>query len=354
MSIFGKNKKSIQEGGNNSTNLQGQNVVLNTGITYSDAKEIALDVFKTDFIELSQSAANIAKQRAEELVDNFLNKLEEKNPSKLDMMEDPDMQYAIFTAQKEYARSGEKEMEDMLVNILLERINENTQSLKKIVLNESLEVLPKLTNSQLDILTLVFLLHETRNNNVNSSASLKNYLDTFFKPFLNNLTKDKASYQHLQFTGCCTSIGIVEDRFSEIMKNQYKGIFSLGFEKVAFDSIVNGEPGYESLLVPCINNLSLFQLRGVSAKNIKQNLAAIGKDESKLPQLTSLLDKYVMSVDQANDHLIKHLPEMENLIDVYKNSYMCALVPTSVGIMLAYINLKRKAGIELDINIWIK
>ena len=33
--------KQNQESGNNSTNLQGQSVVVNQGISYSDAKEIA-------------------------------------------------------------------------------------------------------------------------------------------------------------------------------------------------------------------------------------------------------------------------------------------------------------------------
>jgi hypothetical protein len=33
-----------QEGGDNSSNLQARSIVINQGISYSDAKEIALDV----------------------------------------------------------------------------------------------------------------------------------------------------------------------------------------------------------------------------------------------------------------------------------------------------------------------
>ncbi len=193
--MFGK-KNLKQEGGKDSTNLQGQNVVINNGINYSDAKEIALDVFKSNFLELSQTAAFVAKQRAEELVDEFLKKVVEKDPTKIDKIQDPDIQYAIFTAQKEYARSGEKDLEEMLVNILLERIDENSQSLKKIVLNESLEILPKLTNSQLDILTIVFLTHETHNHNVINKQTFKNYLETYFLPFINELSLNNATYKH--------------------------------------------------------------------------------------------------------------------------------------------------------------
>ena len=237
---------------------------------------------------------------------------------------------------------------------LLDYYLASSQSLKKIVLNESLEVLPKLTNSQLDILTIVFLIHETRNHGVNSVESLKNYLKKYFVPFLSNLTKNKAPYQHLQYTGCCGSVGLAEDNFSQMLINQYTGVFSRGFERNVFDSAINNEPGYESLLTPCINNSNLFQLNVTSEDNLKEQLIKIGKDESKLSQLTGLLNGYVMTAEQANQHIIRLVPEMENLLDVWKHSYMCVLIPTSVGIMLAYINLKRKADVHVDINIWIK
>ena len=114
-------KITKQEGGENSTNLQGQSIVINQGISYLDAKNIAIDVFKANYLELSVKAADTAKQRAEELVDNFLNEVKERNPKAIQTMEDPGMQYAIFTAQKEYAKTGDKDLSDMLVDILVDR-----------------------------------------------------------------------------------------------------------------------------------------------------------------------------------------------------------------------------------------
>ena len=42
-----------QQSGDSSTNLQGQSIVVSQGISYSDAKEIALDVYKANFLKLS-------------------------------------------------------------------------------------------------------------------------------------------------------------------------------------------------------------------------------------------------------------------------------------------------------------
>ena len=103
-----------QGSGNNSTNLQGKEIVINQGISYSDAKEIALDVFKLNFLQLKKEAADIAQNRAEEITEDFLSHLNERNPEAINEFEQPAMQDALFTAQKEYAKSGDKELGDLL------------------------------------------------------------------------------------------------------------------------------------------------------------------------------------------------------------------------------------------------
>jgi hypothetical protein len=54
-----------QEAGDGSTNLQGQSIVIHQGISYADAREIALDVYKANFIQLSQEAADLARACSE-------------------------------------------------------------------------------------------------------------------------------------------------------------------------------------------------------------------------------------------------------------------------------------------------
>lgn len=351
--INDKNLK--QEGGEKSTNLQGQNVNVYNGISYSDARDIALDVFKANFLELSQNAATLAKERAEHLVDEFLNKMGESKPNKIDRIQDPDMQYALFSAQKEYARSGEKDLEDMLVSILMERIEENTHSLKKIVLNEALEIAPKLTDQQLDILTIVFLIQDTRNSKVNNKESLKNYIEIYFTPFLKNLTKEKSCYKHLEYSGCCGTVGLAEDNLSQYFLKNYKGVFSKGFDKEEFKSLTNRNEKLYSILIPCLNNSDLFQFNALTEEILRETIVEkMNESEQVFIQLKGLFNKSTMNVSEANDHLTSIVPSIKELIDTWKNSYMCAMNPTTVGTALAYINLKRKAGIELNLGIWIK
>src|SRR4051812_40016868 len=114
------NDKNLrQEGAEGSTNLQGNSIVVHQGLSYVDVKSIALDVFKSNFLELSEKAASTAKERAEELVDKFLDELQNRSPQSVENMENPSMQFALYSAQKEYVKSGDKDLADVLVDILV-------------------------------------------------------------------------------------------------------------------------------------------------------------------------------------------------------------------------------------------
>jgi len=45
---------------------------------------------------------------------------------------------------------------------------------------------------------------------------------------------------------------------------------------------------------------------------------------------------------------------MKDLLDFWDNSSMKHLTLTSVGIAIATANLRRKTGISVDLDIWIK
>lgn len=60
------------EGGDNSTNTTVAGDVNISGITYSEAREIALGVFKANFFDLSIEAKQKADVRVEEITDKVI------------------------------------------------------------------------------------------------------------------------------------------------------------------------------------------------------------------------------------------------------------------------------------------
>ena len=70
------------------------------------------------------------------------------------------MQLAVLAAQREYARTGDHALEELLVSVLLDRAREADRNLRQIALEESIAVIPKLTEKQVDILTQNTLVNE--------------------------------------------------------------------------------------------------------------------------------------------------------------------------------------------------
>lgn len=346
-------KINKQEGGENSTNLQGQNIVINQGITYQDAKNIAIDVFKSNYLELSTKAAETAKQRAEELVDDFLTEVQKRSPESINSMENPGMQYAIFTAQKEYAKTGDKDLSDMLVDILVDRAAQQERNLKQIVLDESLSIVPKLTISQLDTLTIVFILKYSRNFQVGSVPLLKKYLEDYILPFTSTLSKDASLYQHLEFAGC-GSISIGSSKIESIISKTYKGIFSKGFTKEEFEKTEIPFDKYPHIIIPCLQDNSKFQLAAIDDETLIERAKSLNIEEAELNKLKPLMNRNQMNETEVKELLKQQGDFMNTLLDIWDNSHLKNMTLTSVGIAVATANLRRKTGITVDLGIWIK
>ncbi len=123
-----------QKAGDHSLNVQIG------GITYSEARTIAMDVYKANFLRLAEDAAKLATSRAEALTDAFLIELRKRDQMAVSTMSDPGMQMALFTAQREYAKTGDKSLENLLVDLLADRAEKGGEAIGRIVLDESISV----------------------------------------------------------------------------------------------------------------------------------------------------------------------------------------------------------------------
>jgi len=250
-----------QATGDNSTNLQGKEITIYQGISYKDAKEIALDVYKANFLALSEKAATEAVRRAEELTDTFLEKLKEEMPAAVQALQEPAMQMALYTAQKEYARTGDKDLESLLVDILVERAQQTERTIQQIVLDESLAVAPKLTLEQLSALTVSFLLTRTRIHFLVSLDALQNYLESHLLPFVDDLTKAETCYEHLEYTGCGSVMRLGNLRTVEAIFNlHYPGLFCKGFESERVSTEFGDVKPPAGFLINCLHAPRSFRL----------------------------------------------------------------------------------------------
>lgn len=349
--INDKNLK--QEGGEKSTNFQGQNVNIYNGISYSDAKEIFNDLFKSNFLQLKYEAADLAQQRAEEITGKFLDDLNSKSPESISEFKEPAMQDALFTAQKEYAKSGDKDLGDLLVDILVDRVQTSTRNMLQLVLDESLKIAPSLTVEQLDTLSLSFLLIKTRSTNIRNFNGLLEMIKRDIEPFANNLLSDHNNYNYLEFHRCghvrTGSFGNLENNWLKT----YKGLFSKG---ITMDEVVKtlGEKNkFPSLIIPCLHDKTLYQVSAIDDEVLDQEMNKLKVPDDLKPKFKQVFNKSTMNGNQVKELLIKNAPIMEKIFEVWSNSKFKNFDVSSVGIAIAHANFRRRTGQTLDLSIWI-
>lgn len=348
-------KVQKQEGGDSSTNLQGKSIVVNQGISYSDAKEIALDVYKANYLQLSQDAAELARSRAEELTDDFLMKLKEENEEAIIEIGTPGMQSAIYEAQKQFAKTGDKDLEGLLVDILVERAITPERNIHQIVLDEALIVAGKLTTEQMDALTLNFLITHTQKHDLINLDAITAYINSEIIPFTHELSDTSSCYNHLEYAGCgsimeASTIKPVE----ELFKNRYPALFSKGFSEEKFKSDV-GEPAlFQGLLIKNFHSVNNIQL---SCMNIEV-LQGIAKEknisEDNINKLITLFNSTLMNATEIKEYLLEKTPPIKVLFDLWSNSSISKFTLTTVGFAIAQANFRRRTGIKLNLSTWVK
>lgn len=348
------NKDQNQSVGESATAIQagGHVTVVNVGVTPSEARAIALDVAKATFYELSGVAKDIANSRVEEITDQVIRKLETEFPAGLHKAKDPDFQYALFTVQKEHARNGDKDLGDLLVDLLVDRSKQDHRDILQIVLNESLSTAPKLTDTHLAALAVIFLFKYTQNHGVGNHQLLGEYLDKHVLPFASKLSKNQAGFQHLEFSNC-GAVGLAGNSLQNILGITYQGQFLKGFDQSEISNrgiSIGLDPRF---FVRCINDLSKLQVNANSKEALEKHLDKEQISSEDRAKILELFDLGKMTEDEIKEKVISIRPYMSDVFDIWSNSAMQTFTLTSVGMAIGHANIKRLVGEFASLSIWI-
>ena len=331
-----------QKAGDHSTNVQALKAEIHHhGLTVPDVRQICMDLFEANFYRLQSAARETAEGRAKEITERFLQELNTKNRAGLEAAADPDMQAAIFTAQRDYARFGTKHLEDVLVDLLVERTS--AASLRQIVLNEAIATASKLTAQQLDLISVFLLLAHNPpiKYNFKTWDDFKEYAKRHIAPLLHPEISDDTTYLHLKSTAC-SSQDIHQVHLVMLLTDQFPDCFSPGFERML--AIDNGY--IDALLVTSFHNPPLWQLKPMDDNTFLETCHSHGLSASDLGRF-----RQQRHTEKLND------PQLLISIDS-RFQFIPPAAPyvhlSTVGIALANANLRRRVGLEFDLGHWIK
>lgn len=341
--------KYEQSNGDNSINQQAKEI-NNYGISYQDAKDIALDIFKNNFLKLSEEANELIMSRVNKLLDDFLDQLRKDNGKGVLESKNPDFQYVLYEASKNYARSGEDTQEELLVNLLVERTKHTSRNLLQIVLDESISVVQKLTQEQINILSVIFILKNTR---VVQAANISEVFENYRKliiPLTKVITDNYTNVQHLTYTSCGTeSIG--SNTIIQGLRQTYPGLLSKGFSKEVLDKQKLPQEISNQVIK---NDGGSFYIKFSSEQDLEDYLKEKSIGEEITDKLKQLLNNYCLSEQEIKDKLKSEFPELLDFSLIYEKARLDHLNLSSVGISIGYANIKKNDPTFTDLSIWIK
>lgn len=350
--MFENAQEQVAVGGATAIQAGGNVSLTKVGLTYLEVRDVALDVFRANFYELAGMAKEVAKERAEQITEKFLKQLEKENPGGLGKANDPDFQHSLFTVQKEYARCGDKDLGDLLVDLLVDRSKQDQRNILQIVLNESLLTAPKLTESQLAALAIVFFFRYTQSFGIGNHQALGKNWDRNVLPFAGRFAISDASYQHLDFCNCGSS-SLAGVSLEQILGSVYQGLFSRGFDA---SEIANRQisVGLDSrYFIPCLNDASKVQVRANNIEGLTKRLAELGTSKGDRGKIIDLFNFGKMNDEEIREKTVAIRGYMAEVFDVWSSSPMQSFNLTSVGIAIGHANIKRLVGEFADLSIWI-
>lgn len=341
------NKQEIGSGSDGNTQITANKVTV--GIDYIQAREIAKDVFETNFLKYKDEAQVIIDKRLEDFNSSLMSKIKEKKISDLSVFGNPDFLYNLYEAQKTYVRWGDKDQEAILTSILLERFGEKTNTLKQIILNEALQVIPKLTKRHVNMLTLIFVLKQTRSKNIDTFENFCSDLGEWIDFFEENIDHKPLEIQHLEFTGCGKT-GMINFH----LINNYKAKYLEAFVKK--DTNVNIDD------LNKISQLIRYDLNGISmglrkdSLNMPEFCKILGEDKKKVGELIDIYQKNIMSDDEIMKKIIETHPKFECFYKKWANSWIQSFSLSSVGKAIGLINANTRASLTnsyYNLDTWI-
>ncbi|WP_321781895.1 LPO_1073/Vpar_1526 family protein [Burkholderia pyrrocinia] len=340
-----------QQGGDNAVNAQAGRDVIVQGITYADARQIAVDVYRANALEMQGLAKQVASERAEHLIDQFLQKMQATGAPNVSEAANPDFQHTLFEAQKAFARAGDDATETVLVNLLVQRATENTRNIRQVVLNEAVTAVARLTPQHIDLLSLVFLLRHCSVPGITSRMQLMGPL-LMAAQFTTAIPEGNTVCSYLVYAGVAQHM-LAPTTLQTILRGEYPGLLSRGFEKPLFDTLIAAEPAVEKMLMPSECNPELVQVRGHHETAMNSLCEQLGISEQARFNLAQKLQERPLA-DNDIEAIFAVNEATKTLFRTWNISPVQQYVLTSVGQAIGHANAVRYHLVTTDLGVWIK
>ena len=341
-----------QDNAKGSTALQAQVVnVYPNGITEEKCREIFMDLYKTNVLSLRDEAKDVACQRAEQLTDIFIQKLSKQDDEirkKIeDQLKEPAMQEAIFKSQKCFAMSNDDDHLKILTDMLIDRGSISQRTNKQMLIDEAIDVLPRLNQKHLDVLafySFIDVFYPSYDEHL-----LKSQINDLIK-YLQNIIPLKSRDSNLQYLAqknCLQTFdGITHLKDINIILGERVTLLHSGFSEKEYDDLITVNipeiPFAKSLINP--ENIVI----NTTLENLKYILKNRNIDKTNYDNIINFWHKNNDQSDSAfvKDYILNNFEYGYLLFENWQYLRDYNIFPLGITIAHTYIRTKYQQKIN--------
>jgi hypothetical protein len=195
--------KQHQSASDSSIAIQARGDV-NIGLQLTEVRELVQIFLDRQLPALRAEAATIARANAESFINEFVASLGRPNNATPEAFAKPDAQACLNTALNGSAEKGEQIDLSLLANAVLRRLEEDSDSLMKLVLEESVRALTKMSRQHIAFLAFVQYTKNVRHTRFTELAQLEATASSILKIVEPGLSLSEPNQEYLASLGALT------------------------------------------------------------------------------------------------------------------------------------------------------
>jgi len=356
--------KQIQEAGDNSQQLQANNMIVNIGIDEKRAREIYQEMNLQLRKDYTQEALEIANSRVTEFENRLLPKMDAVDGA-LEAFADPSFQLLLVEAQKTAASTERPADYDLLSELLIHRFQKGDNRVIRAGISRAVEIVDKISDEALLGLTVFHSVNYFFPASGVIQQGLNTLNDLFGKLFYNNLPVGSEWLDHLDILDAIRvsnfgGLKKIEQYYPEMMS----GYIDIGIEKNSddYNKAVellknNGLPqnilikhelntDYVRVVLPNKDHIDSLALHHQIVNNGQLSFIKIPLTDKQKSAINSIYDLYKKDANVRQQNVKKFMEEWNkqpnlNKLREWWDNINAGIQLTSVGKVLAHSNAQR-------------
>lgn len=227
-----------------------------------------------------------------------------------------------------------------------------TRSLEATVFNESISVASRLTDGQIAVLAVAWIIRATVNPHYRSKLDVLGFVAQIASRFASRLPRGAGSYNYLASTGTCDLVDWPMPLALELSRT-YPGAFTSGFtEEQIFPVVLPLRESHPQLFRPWASGSNILQLDAITLSELRRKTSDL--DEATRSALEGLLQNHPPEDFTAlTEEISSYSADLANLQNLWTRTPLGSVKVTTIGTTIGHAEYRRIMGDAPPLRIWI-